>query len=387
MANKRDGIWQMKRTLPGVGLVRRSLGTRSGERALTLESMVEKLADRGRGDLIRAWMNDDVSLATLAEAYDTGKLHLLSRRLQAKECNLAEAIRQALRAQAADVQDSTLQRYATGLAHFEAFAGSKANVRESLTTDRVTQFKAHRLDTGAKRETVNNDLGAVSVLATFALRQDWIEERPLIKRFPPKVRIRYLESKQVSLYLAALRPAFQTQMLLLVTTGMRLGESEAMRVCDIRFGEDGCRVLLPDSKTAAGLRPVFVPPQTALALKIHVSEHGLTGTGRPFSIRRRSVQAEHTRTCKLVGIEGYTIHDHRHTAAVHLARAGMPLGLLKNQLGHKTIQMTMRYAQFHPDYSDVGKYFAQVEESFGLAPEAVRTIGHSVRSAEVEAER
>ena len=61
--------------------------------------------------------------------------------------------------------------------------------------------------------------------------------------------------------------------------------------------------------------------------------------------------------CAKVGIHGYTIHDHRHTAAVHLARSGMPLGLLQNQLGHATIAMTMKYATFHPKYADVGTYF------------------------------
>jgi len=50
-----------------------------------------------------------------------------------------------------------------------------------------------------------------------------------------------------------------------------------------------------------------------------------------------------------------------------LARAGMPLHLLQGQLGHKNIAMTMRYAQFHPDYTDVGPYFDRVTQTFGLA--------------------
>ena len=83
----------------------------------------------------------------------------------------------------------------------------------------------------------------------------------------------------------------------------------------------------------------------------------LTGDDPIFTIRRRSVQAEHQRACRLAGIHDYRIHDHRHTAAVALARAGMPLHILQGQLGHKNIAMTMRYAQFHPDYPDVGAYF------------------------------
>ena len=44
-----------------------------------------------------------------------------------------------------------------------------------------------------------------------------------------------------------------------------------------------------------------------------------------------------------------------------------PLHLLQGQLGHKNIAMTMRYAKFHPDYSDVADYFDRVAKTFGLA--------------------
>ncbi len=46
----------------------------------------------------------------------------------------------------------------------------------------------------------------------------------------------------------------------------------------------------------------------------------------------------------------------------------MPLNLLQRQPGHKHITMTMRYAQFHPDYSDTAVYFERVGERFGVVP-------------------
>lgn len=92
----------------------------------------------------------------------------------------------------------------------------------------------------------------------------------------------------------------------------------------------------------------------------------LAGTDQLFTTPRRTIQKEHARACQLVGIHGYTIHDHRHTAAVSLARAGLPLNLLQQQLGHATIAQTMKYARFHPDYSDVKGYFERVGETLGL---------------------
>ena len=68
----------------------------------------------------------------------------------------------------------------------------------------------------------------------------------------------------------------------------------------------------------------------------------------------------------LVGIHEYTIHDDRHTTAVALARAGIPLHILQRQLGHKHIEMTMKYATFHPDYNDVAPHFERMGRMLGL---------------------
>lgn len=125
--------------------------------------------------------------------------------------------------------------------------------------------------------------------------------------------------------------------------------------------------MIEDAKTSTGVRTVFVPEWAAEAVAEHVAEHGLSRTDPVFGIPRRTVQGEHNRACKLAGVDEYTIHDHRHTAAVHLARAGMPLHLLQQQLGHKNIEMTMKYSRFHPDYSDVAAYFDRVAMRLGLS--------------------
>ena len=46
----------------------------------------------------------------------------------------------------------------------------------------------------------------------------------------------------------------------------------------------------------------------------------------------------------------------------------MPLNLVQQQLGHRTIAMTMRYARFNIDYSDAAPYLDRVAATYGLAP-------------------
>jgi len=383
MPTKRsNGVLYIKRRLPAVGHVYRSLGTKSRRRARQYEDVLLRVCELGHTDLVRSWMHRRLTLAELVEAYETGRLaKLRSRR---SSVPLSRAISAAVRWKDPDVASSTLQRYETGLDYFREFCGPGATVRESLTTDHVQAFKKHRLAAGVKHETVNNDLGAVSILSTYCLEQGWIETRPKVKRFKSKVRIRYLEGDQIRVYMATVRQPFRPLFQLLVGTGMRLGEAEGLRVCDLRFGKDGARALIEESKTAEGVRPVFVPKWAASALQAHVEAENLAGTDSVFSIPRRTVQKEHKRACKLAGLPPYTIHDHRHTAAVLLARARMPLPLLQQQLGHTRIDMTMRYARFHPEYGDVAPYFEQVGESLGLGL-AGNSSGNTTEPAEATA--
>lgn len=217
------------------------------------------------------------------------------------------------------------------------------------------------------RNTVNNDLTAVGVLSTYALNKGWINERPMIKKSPYTVRVRYLERAEIKRYLLALRPPFHAQQLLLLSTGMRLGESLRLQMFDVGGSAPEMCLAIRDSKTASGVRSVFVPPWAASAVRSHIAHNELSGTDRLFRIKRRTIQAEHNRARDEAGIVEYTIHDHRHTAAVALARSGIPLPLLQKQLGHKHIEMTMKYAQFHPSYNDVAPHFAKMGEMLGLA--------------------
>ena len=56
--------------------------------------------------------------------------------------------------------------------------------------------------------------------------------------------------------------------------------------------------------------------------------------------------------CRVAAINGATIHDLRHTYAVHSVKAGMPLTALQVRLGHSRMQETWRYASYVPDKSE-----------------------------------
>ena len=56
-------------------------------------------------------------------------------------------------------------------------------------------------------------------------------------------------------------------------------------------------------------------------------------------------------TCRAGREKGFRFHDLRHTAASHLAMAGVPLRTVGEILGHKTAAMTVRYAHLTPEHT------------------------------------
>ncbi len=51
------------------------------------------------------------------------------------------------------------------------------------------------------------------------------------------------------------------------------------------------------------------------------------------------------------GVQSYTWHCNRHTFASHLAMAGNGIATIAKLMGHRTIQMSMRYSHLSPDFN------------------------------------
>ncbi len=177
---------------------------------------------------------------------------------------------------------------------------------------------------------------------------------------------RAMDPQDVRKLLAVIRrPRDKAIVLVLLRTGMRIGELLNTTVSDINLAERRIEIF-ETQKNRVG-RVVYLADDAcqALAHWLHVrrwqtalifSGHG----GRPLSyevvrskFKRLLEQAE-------LSHKGYTLHCLRHTFASELLNAGMRLEYVQKLLGHTSIEVTRRYARL-TDKTRKDEYFKAMQ--------------------------
>lgn len=403
---RQNGIYRIKRNVPGIGKVNRSLRTRKLKRARTRENMIIDLANAARLDLVEAWLDGEVSIQRLETARSKGDLHELIEELEKTDVPLIDACKRALASQAGNVgEEETIEGYRRTLKQFTRFTkndlldldrddernelpmewdedAESVSAREAVTQHRINKFLGWRRHTlGRSASTVNNDRSALSVLASHCHGASWIDEEIDFSWEDTAVRIRWLSVDQIREYLGAHEGMEQVLHFVLIGSALRLGEALGLRGCDVNLEADDNWGVIGDSKTSSGVRSVYIPGWVIQRLETFLARRDPGPDDRLFPIAKRTAQKHHRDVCDDLEIDGgkpgpgaddeaandrYRIHDHRHTAAVQLAKAGMPLNLLQRQLGHGTIGQTMRYARFHPEYADHKPYFDRMGDRIDI---------------------
>ena len=138
--------------------------------------------------------------------------------------------------------------------------------------------------------------------------------------------------------------------LVLLRTGMRIGELLALKVNDLDIRERKIHIF-EGEKNSLG-RVVYLSDDALFALRRWLSKRnqkkGVLFYGRERdSLGYSTARYLFVKYLKKAGLEnrGYTVHSLRHTFASELLNAGMRLECLQQLLGHHNIEMTRRYAR------------------------------------------
>jgi integrase len=204
--------------------------------------------------------------------------------------------------------------------------------------------------------TCNREVEALRRLLNKAIEWGMLERNPAsrIKPLPePQGRTRFLSLDEAKRLLEASSRHLTPIIVCALETGMRRSEILGLRWSDVDMRTQ--TIYLGDTKNGESRR---VPISNRLFSVLSTlprrlgSDHVFNGepkigkTGTPFHDVRTSFE----NACRRAGIEQFRFHDLRHTAASHMAMAGVPLRTIGEILGHKTAAMTERYAHLTPEH-------------------------------------
>jgi integrase/recombinase XerD len=249
----------------------------------------------------------------------------------------------------------TLASSFTSVVLFLDFYG-KSGKREIEKIERVDLegFIEHEQDRGLRISTVRTRLACIIAFLHFLMAQEVIPGSVLkrgIKLKLPDVLPRAMNPADVRKLLSAMDGIRDRALfLLLLRTGMRIGEALGLRLNDLDI--KGRKVHLYEGEKNSMGRVVYLSDDALFAIKLWLRRrdknkeftfygksdgHLCYSTGRGLFVKY----------LKKAGLDqkGYTVHCLRHTFASELLNAGMRLECLQQLLGHQDIEVTRRYAR------------------------------------------
>ena len=200
--------------------------------------------------------------------------------------------------------------------------------------------------------TVNRYLAALSHALTFSVKElGWLDESPMRKVSKPKEprgRVRFLSENERASLLDACKDSTSKYLYIVVVLALSTG-ARKMELLSLTWRDVDLQraiIYIQDSKNG----DCRTLPLTGYALQLmrqHVTAQRIdtpllfpgprTGT-KPLSIRTAWLSA-----VKRAGIENFTFHDLRHSAASYMLMSGATLGEIGEILGHRNYETTRKY--------------------------------------------
>jgi integrase/recombinase XerD len=249
----------------------------------------------------------------------------------------------------------TLASSFTSVMLFLGFYGrsGKREIEEIERGD-LEAFIEHEQDRGLRISTVRTRLACMIAFLHFLMEQDVIAGSVLkrgIRLKLPDTLPRAMNPADVRKLLSVIDdPRDRALILLLLRTGIRIGEALGLTLNDLDIGERKVH-LFEGEKNSMG-RVVYLSDDALFAMKLWLRRRDKNREFLFYGQSNGHLCYSTSRTLfmkylKKVGLEqkGYTVHCLRHTFASELLNAGMRLECLQPLLGHQDIEVTRRYAR------------------------------------------
>lgn len=241
-----------------------------------------------------------------------------------------------------------------------------------LTLDEISERRAQELVTELCRaeyvvpngtrtrrrlspKSVRNILGVLRLVLGKRSR-DWTLALPEV----PRREQRYFTELEMQSIITGSKGQWRVLFATLASTGLRAGEAFGLHVddLDLEVGTITVRRSVWNGqevtpKTRAGYRVVNIDPSLVALLKEHLNGRRggrvfQTRSGTPFS--KGNVRRKLHETLRALNIRLGGLHAFRHGRVSVLQARGVPSDLVKEWVGHSSLQTTSRYTHFDHEY-------------------------------------
>ena len=254
-----------------------------------------------------------------------------------------------------DLTANTLRAAATILQGFLTFLKNQEKTDLlAVVHNHLEAFVECLQDRGLKPLSVENNLRQVKTFLRYLVEGKVIPSEVLSRRMSikvPKPLPRAMDPLDVKRLLAVVQKVRDRAMILvLLRTGIRIGELLTLRVSDVYLPERKIHLVVGEKNRTGRVVYLSVDACQALQEWMRKREEGkpllFYGQGRN-SLSYTAARAMFQRYLKKAGLseKGYSLHGLRHTCATELLNAGMRIECLQQVLGHSNLEQTRRYAR------------------------------------------
>lgn len=254
----------------------------------------------------------------------------------------------------ANKKPSSYQRISSVFSRLIASFGPRC--LNEISTWEIERYKKARKEAGKAPATINLELRFLRSLLYKAYAWKKLADPPdrsvkLLKT--PEGKTRFLSEEEEAAILAVASPALRRIVIAGLLTGFRRQELTTLKTAAVDLSRgivtvDACYSKNGEQRTVPigeRLQAVF---QESLAEQYAHPFIFARDKGRPWTLS--SFSNAFGRACQRAGVDILYPHVLRHTFASRLVMAGVDLPTVKELMGHKTIDMTMRYAHLSVDH-------------------------------------
>jgi integrase len=225
---------------------------------------------------------------------------------------------------------------------------------DDVSKELCDQYRKGRLAAGRKVGTIWTELSVLRAALNWAVKRETITKAPhIFIGDQPAPKDRHLTRNEADQLLAAVgMPHLKLFIHLALGTAGRASALFELTWDRVDFQRRQINLRTTEQARNNKRRSIVPINDTLLAALLEAKEGALTPyvlewAGHPI----RTVKGAFERACARCGWDDVTPHVLRHTAAVWMAEAGVPMAVISQYLGHTSTAVTEKvYARFSPEY-------------------------------------